>query len=132
MDTAAKPTRENRTITVDFRDEATYCRLMGDGKAFVECVLAFILSLGFQDSGPVWWEVFLGAMRELNYVQGRNLFVKFAFADDQPARLAGLAGDLVRARVDVIVTTSVSETRAARQATSTCPLLTDRAPCCRQ
>jgi hypothetical protein len=48
MGTAAKPTRENRTITVDFRDEATYCRLLGDGKAFLECALAFILSIGFQ------------------------------------------------------------------------------------
>src|SRR5215471_12604171 len=48
MGTAAKPRRENRTITVDFRDEATYFRLISDGKAFVECVLAFILALGFQ------------------------------------------------------------------------------------
>src|SRR5919106_633794 len=48
MGTAAKLTRENRTITVDFRDEATYFRLMEDGRAFVECVLAFVLSLGFQ------------------------------------------------------------------------------------
>src|SRR5712692_497588 len=48
MGTAAKPTRENRTITVDFRDEATYFRLIEDGKAFVECVLAFLLVLGFQ------------------------------------------------------------------------------------
>src|SRR5262249_23331296 len=48
MSTAAKGTRENRTITVDFRDEATYFELLGDGKAFVECVLAFMLSLGFQ------------------------------------------------------------------------------------
>jgi hypothetical protein len=39
-----KPTRENRTITVDFHDEATYCALLSDGKAFVEFVLAFILS----------------------------------------------------------------------------------------
>src|SRR5215813_12407618 len=44
----AKRTRENRTITVDFRDEATYFHLLGDGKAFLECVLAFMLSLGFQ------------------------------------------------------------------------------------
>jgi ABC-type uncharacterized transport system substrate-binding protein len=87
-----------------------------------------ILSLGFQDSGPVWWEVFLGAMRELNYVQGRNLLVKFAFASDQPERLAGLAGDLVRAGVDVIVTTSVRETRAAHQATSTIPIVMTIAP----
>src|SRR5512132_3274122 len=48
MGTAAKPTRENRTITVDFRNEATYVRLIKDGKAFVEFVLAFLLSLGFQ------------------------------------------------------------------------------------
>jgi hypothetical protein len=48
MGTAAKPTRDNRTITVDFRDNATYFRLLEDGKAFVECVLAFLLALGFQ------------------------------------------------------------------------------------
>src|SRR5262244_885657 len=48
MGTAAKPTRENRTITVDFQNETTYFQLLGDGKAFVELVLAFILSLGVQ------------------------------------------------------------------------------------
>src|SRR5215831_15469887 len=48
MGQAAKRTRENRTITVDFRDEATYLQLLGDGKAFLECILAFVLSLGFQ------------------------------------------------------------------------------------
>src|SRR6266446_5123871 len=48
MGTTAKSTRENRTITVDFRDEATYFHLMEDGKAFLECVLAFVMSLGFQ------------------------------------------------------------------------------------
>jgi hypothetical protein len=40
--------RENRTITVDFRGEATYFRLIADGAAFLERVLAFLLSLGFQ------------------------------------------------------------------------------------
>ena len=48
MGTAAKTMRENRTITVDFRDEATYFHLLEDGKAFLECVLAFVLSLGMQ------------------------------------------------------------------------------------
>src|ERR687891_2449857 len=48
MRTTARQTRENRTITVDFRSEATYFQLLGDGKAFLECVLAFVLSLGFQ------------------------------------------------------------------------------------
>src|SRR5262250_653657 len=48
MGTAAKRTRDNRTITVDFRDDATYVQLLGNGKAFVEFVGAFLLSLGFQ------------------------------------------------------------------------------------
>jgi hypothetical protein len=48
MGTAAKPTRENRTITVDFRDDATYFHLIADGKAFVESILAFLLAIGFQ------------------------------------------------------------------------------------
>jgi len=48
MAQAAKPTRQNRTITVDFQDEATYFQLLGDTQAFVECVRAFLLSLGFQ------------------------------------------------------------------------------------
>jgi ABC-type uncharacterized transport system substrate-binding protein len=87
-----------------------------------------ILSLGFEDSGPVWWGVFLGAMHELGYVQGRNLLVKFAFASDHPERLAGLARNPVRAGVDVIVTTSVRETRAAHEATSTIPIVMTIAP----
>src|ERR671911_765348 len=48
MGIAAQPTRENRTITVDFQNEATYFQLLGDGKAFLECVVAFVMSLGFQ------------------------------------------------------------------------------------
>jgi hypothetical protein len=48
MAQAATRTRHNRTITVDFHDEATYFQLLGDTKAFVECVLAFLLALGFQ------------------------------------------------------------------------------------
>jgi hypothetical protein len=36
MRSRARQTRENRTITVDFPNEATYVQLLGDGKAFVE------------------------------------------------------------------------------------------------
>jgi hypothetical protein len=48
MRNTTRQTRANRTITVDFQNEATYVQLLGDGKAFVEWVLAFILSIGFQ------------------------------------------------------------------------------------
>jgi hypothetical protein len=48
MGNAAKSTRQNRTLTVDFHDETTYFALLDNTKAFVEFVLAFILSIGFQ------------------------------------------------------------------------------------
>src|SRR5215470_10519328 len=48
MRNTARQTRENRTLTVDFQNEAAYFQLLGDGKAFVECILAFLLALGFQ------------------------------------------------------------------------------------
>src|SRR6266699_2188569 len=48
MRNTARQTRDNRTITVDFQNEATYFHLLGDGKAFVELVLAFVLALGLQ------------------------------------------------------------------------------------
>ena len=51
MRNAARQTRDNRTITVDFRSEAIYFQLLGDGKAFLECVLAFVMALGFQLTG---------------------------------------------------------------------------------
>jgi len=44
MGTAAKRTRENRTITVDFRDDAPYFQLLGDGKAFLEYILASVMA----------------------------------------------------------------------------------------
>ncbi|HZB99951.1 MAG TPA: hypothetical protein VE844_00840, partial [Gammaproteobacteria bacterium] len=48
MRNITRQTRENRTITIDFQDETTYFQALGDGKAFVELVMAFILSIGFQ------------------------------------------------------------------------------------
>ena len=48
MGQTAKVTRKNRTITVDFHNEATYDQLLDDTKAFVEFVLALLLALGLQ------------------------------------------------------------------------------------
>jgi hypothetical protein len=48
MGNADQRSRQNRTLTVDFQDPSTYFELLSNGKAFVEFVLAFILSIGFQ------------------------------------------------------------------------------------
>jgi hypothetical protein len=48
MRTTARQTRDNRTITVELQNEATDVQRLGEGQAFGECVLAFLLALGFQ------------------------------------------------------------------------------------
>jgi len=82
-----------------------------------------ILALGFTSTAQDRANPFLDAMRDLGYVEGRNLIVKRASAGGQPDRLQGLAAELVRAKIDVIVTTAGPETRAARRATSTIPIV---------
>ena len=54
MRNTARQTRENRTITVNFQSEAAYFQLLGDRKAFLECVLAFgLLPIGVLDMPDV-------------------------------------------------------------------------------
>src|SRR5215510_16144226 len=89
-----------------------------------------VLSVGAPATSPErdFWIPFINGMRELGYVEGRNLVVKRGAAAGSAERLGELARDLVRANVDVIVTTSVRETRAARDATSTIPIVMTIAP----
>jgi len=82
-----------------------------------------LVTLGADPARSGFWQKFLEAMRELNYVEGRNLIVRRAFADGKADRLPGLVADLVQAQVDVIVTTSTPETLAAKRATSTIPIV---------
>ena len=87
-----------------------------------------LLSLGSPPSRSGLWQNFIDAMRELGYTEGRNLSVALGFADGRPERLPALAADLVRAKVDVIVTTSTQETQAAKNATSTIPIVMTLVP----
>src|SRR5256886_1017437 len=71
MRSRARQTHENRTITVDFQNEATYVQLLGDGKAFVELVMAFILSLGLQLTHKATCQGGGGLTRHSHYVRVR-------------------------------------------------------------
>ncbi len=86
------------------------------------------LSLGAPPPRPGILDVMIDALRERNYVEGRNLVVRRAFAHNSPERLQGLVADLVQAKVDVIVTTSTRETQAAKSATSAIPIVMTLAP----
>ena len=71
MRNTARQTRENRTITVNFQSEASYFQLLSDRKAFLECVLAFVLSLGFQLKHKATCRGGGGLTRHSHYVRVR-------------------------------------------------------------
>ena len=80
-----------------------------------------VVSIGTDPAQLGPWQSFIDAMRERGYVEGRNLVVKRAFGN--PDRLSGMLAELVAARVDAIVTTGPRETRTARRATATIPIV---------
>jgi putative tryptophan/tyrosine transport system substrate-binding protein len=73
-------------------------------------------------------EAFRQGLRELGYVEGKNIVIDWRFAEGKADRLAGLAAELVRLNVEVIVTSGPAATRAAKQATVTIPLSRRRIP----
>ncbi len=62
-------------------------------------------------------------LRELGWTEGQNMSIEGQWADGKEDRLPGLAGDLVRSRVNIIVTGGTLATRAAKQATQTIPIV---------
>ena len=73
-------------------------------------------------------EAFRQGLRELSYVEGKNIVIEWRSADEKLDRLAALAAELVRLKVDVIVTSGGRETRAAKEATSTIPIVMTQDP----
>lgn len=67
-------------------------------------------------------DAFRAGLRDLGYVEGRNIVIEFRFAEGQYQRLPELAAELVRLKVDVIVTHSAPGALAAKQATATNPI----------
>ena len=62
-------------------------------------------------------------LRELGWVEGRNLAIEYRFADGRVDRLPGLAEELVRLKVDIIVALPTPSALAAKKATSTIPIV---------
>ena len=92
-----------------------------------------------QPKGKVWRIGFLGAfdparsapnvkgfqqgLRDFGYIEGKNVAVEYRWAEGRYERLSELADELVRAKVDLIVTAGTPGTQAAKQATSTIPIV---------
>jgi putative ABC transport system substrate-binding protein len=68
-------------------------------------------------------EAFRQGLHELSYIDGKNIVIEWKSAEGKIDRLPALAAELVRLRVDIIVTTGASPTRAAKESTNTIPIV---------
>ncbi len=87
-------------------------------------VVGILQGLGAND--PEWPPRFDGlkqGLKDLGWSEGRNIVFEKRFADAKPERLPMLAAELVRANVDVIVTSAAQPVEAARTATSSIPIV---------
>src|SRR5262245_36701822 len=74
-------------------------------------------------TNPARIEAFRQGLRDVGYVEGKNIVIEFRYADRKVDRLPTLAAALVRLKVDVIVTSATIETLAAKKATNTIPIV---------
>jgi len=70
-----------------------------------------------------WVQAFQRGLRDLGYVEGKNVIIEYRYADGNVDRLSQLAAELVRLKVDVIVTGGALTTRRVKEATSTIPIV---------
>jgi putative ABC transport system substrate-binding protein len=82
-----------------------------------------LLGSGTAAAQSQWTDAFVQRMRELAWTEGRNLRIEYRWADGHTERLAELADELVRLKVDVIVTHNTPPPLAAKQATSVIPIV---------
>jgi putative ABC transport system substrate-binding protein len=68
-------------------------------------------------------DAFLQGLRELGYVDGHNVRVEMRFAEGRPERIAGLVDELISLKVDVLVVGATVGARAARNATTSIPVI---------
>src|SRR5262249_32940945 len=78
--------------------------------------------IGIIDDSP-HWNAFRHGLRDLGYLEGQNIAFDYAYADGVPERLAEAAAVLVRRPVGVIATFATPASLAAKQATTTIPIV---------
>jgi putative ABC transport system substrate-binding protein len=71
----------------------------------------------------LWHQAFRQGLRDLGWIEGKNISIEYRYADGKSDRLADLAADLVRLQVDIIVTAVTPDALAAKNATKTIPIV---------
>src|SRR6266436_5176484 len=70
-----------------------------------------------------WTDAFVQRLRELGWIEGRNIAIEYRWLEGRTERAAEIAAEFVRLKVDVIVTHSAAPVVAAKQATSVIPIV---------
>jgi putative ABC transport system substrate-binding protein len=86
------------------------------------------LSGSFASTSPDRREAFRQGLRELGYIEGKSILVEYRYADGKFDRLPALAAELVRLKVDIIVTAGPQATRPAKEVSSTIPIIMAQDP----
>ncbi len=81
------------------------------------------LGVQSRQASPYLHGAFMESMRDLGYVEGKNLIVEWRFADSNYERLPALATKLVNLKVDVILASSTPAITAAKRATTSIPIV---------
>jgi putative tryptophan/tyrosine transport system substrate-binding protein len=81
------------------------------------------LAAAFLSSIAARTEAFRQGLRELGYVEGKNIFIEWRSSENESDRLPMFAAELVRLKVDVIVSSGALPTRTAKEATATIPIV---------
>jgi len=76
-----------------------------------------------RSNGSLRIDRFRQGLHELGYVEGKNIIIEWRFAEGKPDRLSALAAELARLKVNIIVASGRISTRAAKEATSTVPIV---------
>ena len=98
--------------------------LAASAQQLVKRPIIGLVSIGASPTDPANFRPFLAQMRELGYVDGQNVTFDRRFAAGDDSLINGFVADLVRRPVDVIVATGTREATAAKQATSSIPIVT--------
>ena len=85
--------------------------------------VGFLIARRLAPGDTNYYRAFPEGMRELGYVEGKNLVIEWRYADGKFERLPELAAELVQLKVDVIVTAGTAATSAAQKATTTVPIV---------
>jgi putative tryptophan/tyrosine transport system substrate-binding protein len=127
MDARVKPAHDESTIRAGVVGRRDFMALLGGAAAWPRAARAQqrsskIPRIGIIDDAPIW-DPFRQGLRDLGYIDGQTVAFEYRSAEGKPDRLAAAASELAGLPVDVIATSGTAAAAAAKQATTTIPIV---------